>query len=195
MEKKVDYGFGNFHTTYRGLKRISHLGLSAGYRSSLARFPEQEYAFILLANNGEWYNYYLARKLYDFYLAEEFLSPARFSDYDNIDGPKEEEKPIEKYPLDEYQGIFYSPEIITAYSFELDNDSLWIRSIKHRPTLLIPLSKDLLHGDQWMFHRVEFIRDENKVITGCHVWDEEETGKIHFIKLKPYTEGIKTKGK
>ena len=65
-----EYAYGNFITDFRGLKRISHLGLSAGFTTSVARFPEEELSFIFLGNDGDFRNYYLSRKIYEIFLSD-----------------------------------------------------------------------------------------------------------------------------
>ncbi len=184
----TDYAFGNFIMEYRGLRRISHLGLTGGYRTSLARFPDQGYSFIYLANNGAWETYYLAKKLYDIYLSDEFISLQEFNteEYSKDTSSLSVSEVVvpNELLLNEYEGIYYSPEIITAYQFEVENDSLWIKSIKHRSTLLNLVSSDLFSGDQWLFHQVEFVRDEKDAIIGCYVRAEDEKERTYFKKLE-----------
>jgi CubicO group peptidase (beta-lactamase class C family) len=46
----LDYAFGLFVSSYRGLRRVQHGGSWGGYRAQLARFPEARTSIIVLAN-------------------------------------------------------------------------------------------------------------------------------------------------
>jgi CubicO group peptidase (beta-lactamase class C family) len=50
----LDYGLGLGITDYAGLREISHGGATSGYKTFLARFPEQRLALALLGNAGEF---------------------------------------------------------------------------------------------------------------------------------------------
>jgi hypothetical protein len=46
----LDYAFGLFVDSYRGLRRVQHGGSWGGYRAQLTRFPEARTSIIVLAN-------------------------------------------------------------------------------------------------------------------------------------------------
>ncbi len=50
--KKCGYAFGQFIEEYKGLKHIQHGGASSAYRSYIGRFPEHDFATVLLSNNS-----------------------------------------------------------------------------------------------------------------------------------------------
>jgi len=70
--EKLDYAFALIHSTYRGLKTISHGGSWVGYRAQLIRFPDQKFSVICLANLGTFDPSRMAKKVADLYLAEQF---------------------------------------------------------------------------------------------------------------------------
>ena len=50
----IPYALGQMIGEHRGLKVISHGGADAGYRTFLARFPEQQLSVIVLSNDGSF---------------------------------------------------------------------------------------------------------------------------------------------
>jgi len=70
--ERLDYAFGLFVSDYRGLRRVAHAGGWAGYRSELARFPDQEFSVICLTNLGSVSPSRLAQQVADLYLADQF---------------------------------------------------------------------------------------------------------------------------
>ena len=70
--KKLDYAFGLGIDEYKGLKRVSHGGGFVGFRAQMARFPEQKFTVICLANLGTINPSRLCLRIADIYLADEF---------------------------------------------------------------------------------------------------------------------------
>lgn len=59
---------------YKGLTIIDHNGALAGYRSLLARFPDQHFAIIMLSNNASFDPQVPAIKIVDVFLKDQFLA-------------------------------------------------------------------------------------------------------------------------
>ena len=64
-----DYLFGLKQFEHLGLVRRGHEGLTQGYRTQFAYFPERELAFIYVTNDAEWRTFYLAEKVIQLYLS------------------------------------------------------------------------------------------------------------------------------
>lgn len=71
--------------------------------------------------------------------------------------------------LADYSGEFYSEELSTTYTFTVVGDSLVAKHSRLSDFKLNYIKDDMFFGEAWFFGQVEFIRDENKVITGCRV--------------------------
>ena len=69
--KTISYAFGLVIGEYKGLKTVSHSGGDAGYRSHVVRFPEQEFAVVVLSNLGSFNTPGIAREVADVYLSDE----------------------------------------------------------------------------------------------------------------------------
>lgn len=107
----VSYAMGQFVGEYRGHPMIYHSGSDAGYRAYFARFPEDDLAFVVLANAS----YINARselfKVVDLYFkqpdartAETQESPAAFEH----DPASFIEQTVEQ--LGEFEGSYWDPE-------------------------------------------------------------------------------------
>ncbi|MGD9721265.1 MAG: serine hydrolase domain-containing protein [Pirellulales bacterium] len=68
--KPLDYAFGLTIDDYRGLRRVSHGGAFAGFRTEMARFPEARFSVICLANLSSVEPTALAMQVADLYLAD-----------------------------------------------------------------------------------------------------------------------------
>jgi CubicO group peptidase (beta-lactamase class C family) len=70
---KLTYALGQDVIKYNGLTIINHNGATAGYRSMLARFPEQKFSVILLSNNASFDPQSAAIKIAGLYLKEQYI--------------------------------------------------------------------------------------------------------------------------
>ena len=72
-EQEWDYLFGLKQYKDRGLLRRGHEGLTHGFRTMFAWYPDNDVVFIYLANDGEWRTFYLAEKIIDIYLGNQMV--------------------------------------------------------------------------------------------------------------------------
>jgi CubicO group peptidase (beta-lactamase class C family) len=91
---------GQFVGKYKGLNEIQHGGADAGYRSYLTRFPDQNFAVIVLSNASEFNSGRMAHKIVDIYLEDKIK-----------DEPKDEVKTAE----DNKNGISIDPKTLNSY--------------------------------------------------------------------------------
>ncbi len=182
----MEYAYGNFVTEFKGLKRISHLGLSAGFRTAIARFPSEDVSFILLGNDGEFRNYYLSLKIYEFYLKDKltydykkFEGIETFSPSKDVD----KEKQIEDLKLTEYKGTYFSIKLNTTYTFEVIQDTLFARSAAYKPIPLIATAKDTFQTDEDFMETIIFKRDYNQKVSDCDMYNDDDDRGITFRKI------------
>jgi CubicO group peptidase (beta-lactamase class C family) len=69
--EQIDYAFGLFVDSYKGLPTVDHNGTDPGYRADLTRFPEQHFSAAVLCNASDTDPVGLVRKIADIYLASE----------------------------------------------------------------------------------------------------------------------------
>ena len=183
----MEYAYGNFVTEFRGLKRISHLGLSAGFTTAIARFPEQNLGFIVLGNDGEFRNYYLSRKIYEIYLEDQLT--AFNTKFKGIETEKpnteksDQNSTLKDVNLKDYEGTYFSEQINATYTFQLKKDSLYALSSAYKPIAIIEGVKDTLKTDQDFMERIIFKRDFNGEVSECMIYNDDDNHEIAFTKM------------
>ncbi len=184
----TQYSYGNFITDFRGLKRISHLGLSAGFTTSIARFPEQNVSFILLGTDGEFPNYYLSRKMYEIYL-EEQLKPItkKFEGIKTAALSKETQKEIKSdlqaANMKDYEGTYFSQQINTTYTFQVQQDTLFALSAAYPPIPIIAAKGDTLETDEDFMISIIFKRGYDGNVSDCRIYHDDDDYSIAFTKI------------
>ncbi|MDX2431988.1 MAG: serine hydrolase [Bacteroides sp.] len=92
--------------------------------------------------------------------------------------------PFDKTTVDllEFTGRFYSEELATAYDLKIHKGKLVAQHIRLSDIELGPLKKDVFSGDAWFFSQIEFIRENDKTISGCKV-SSGRVRNLYFKKL------------
>lgn len=69
--ESAGYAYAVVNGEYKGLRTVSHGGSLAGYRSTLTRFPDQQFSVIILANRSDANPTSKAYEVADYYLIDE----------------------------------------------------------------------------------------------------------------------------
>ncbi len=77
--EKLDYASGLRIDEHKGLRRVSHGGSWAGYRSDLIRFPDQKLSVVCLCNLGSTNPSRLATQVAEIYLADQLKAESEGS--------------------------------------------------------------------------------------------------------------------
>jgi CubicO group peptidase (beta-lactamase class C family) len=85
----------------------------------------------------------------------------------------------ESVNLEELTGEYYSEELNTSYTFIIESGRLIARHFRTGDVKLTPVKENIFGGDQWFFGQLEFVRDENKRVTGCKVG----AGRVKNLKF------------
>jgi CubicO group peptidase (beta-lactamase class C family) len=99
-----------------------------------------------------------------------------------MEAPRVKEFDKSSVNLSDFSGEFYSEELSTTYNFTIANDSLVAKHSRLSDFNLNPIKKDMFIGEAWFFGQVEFIRDENNMITGCKV-SNGRVRNLYFEKV------------
>ncbi len=97
--EQISYAFGNSIGAYRGLKTVGHSGSWAGFRTRLVRFPDQDFAVIVLSNAS---NFNPTRKAWQ--VAELYLDDQM--DSEEADASPPEPVAVDPAVLDDYVGTY-----------------------------------------------------------------------------------------
>jgi CubicO group peptidase (beta-lactamase class C family) len=84
--------------------------------------------------------------------------------------------------LSDFSGEFYSEELSTTYNFTIVNDTLVAKHSRLSDFNLNPIKHNMFNGEAWFFGQVEFIRNENNMITGCKV-SNGRVRNLYFEKV------------
>jgi len=185
----AEYAYGNFISDFRGIKRISHLGLSAGFRTSIARFPDENLSFIYLGNDGEWRNYYLSQKIYEILLGQKVKSKTEKFESVKIVS-KFEDKQVDNQDLvntvnlSDYEGTYYASQIHTNYTLKVIQDSLYATSAAYEPILMRLVDKNTFETDKEFMTKIVFKRGYNQEISDYKVYNEGDNPTITFRKFQ-----------
>ena len=134
--EKLDYAFGLGIDEYKGLKRVSHGGGFVGFRAQMARFPEQKFTVICLANLGTINPSRLCMQIADIYLADHFKKVEK--------APKEKKKikpvSVSKEELEEKIGNYQDEKTGAWTVISKKKDKLEILAMG-RKLVLTPVTK------------------------------------------------------
>lgn len=177
---ETDYGFGQWFGDRRGIRTIGHLGLAAGYRISFRRFPERRLSVIYLANDGDDVTYSRAQIIENL-----FLSVPE----EPVQVPDGEYEPAKNAPLTAseagaFAGLYYSPELRTAYEVKGDAHGLTAYHALNGTIRLVRDKGDVFHSDRFFMPTVAFDRDARNAVQGLRV-STEGARNVFFKKIAP----------
>lgn len=170
----ISYAFGNFIGSYKGLKTLSHSGSWNGYCSMLTRFPEQNFAVIILSNLKDFALPWRIYRITDLFLSEYFA--ADNSKQEN--NPKEISKKdlnINPKKLKDYIG-FYRLRKNSLFEISMVGTDLMAQYTNELKYRMIPESEDRF----WVEAYKEYL-----------IFQKNEKGKVtHLVcEGKKYLKG------
>lgn len=176
--RKLDYASGLFIEEYKGLRKVSHGGSWAGYRSELLRFPDQKFSVACLCNLGTVNPSALAQRVADVYLAEQFKTTESIASTMRGTPPKLPDPiTLTAEQLDEYVGSFYSEELDTTYKLLMENGKLMAMDRNGVKRPLIARTRDLFTLGQGA--QFEITREASGKVTGFGV----NAGRIRGVRF------------
>ena len=171
----ISYALGQTVGEYRGLPMISHGGADAGYRTFLARFPDQGVAVIVFSNDAGFNSNAMAMRVAEIVL----------SDY--LEEVPDEEKPAREFVkvdsriLASYEGHFlHQPD--NHIIFKADQDTLFFRtSAINRLVKLFALSdrEFVTEGGETRF---DFPDPENGGVNMVNMSRSDETSRLPRVE-------------
>jgi CubicO group peptidase (beta-lactamase class C family) len=167
--ESTGYGFGLFVEDWRGVPRLSHGGSSAGYRSYVAYFPEQQLQIIAKGNWTGMNSAGIVNALAERLLADALDAPV----------PRERSREVtEEEPytfsgdLQRYVGRYYAPELDVYCEIVAEDEQLYIKNRLFGMSELQPVADHeffaqgvgLLRFQQKNNKVTEFRLDEGRVL-------------------------------
>jgi CubicO group peptidase (beta-lactamase class C family) len=152
---------GQVRWQHWGIPVISHGGHTAGFRAWLARFPEQNLSIIALSNDEHYDILGTGLKIMEFYLKD------RFKEAPTINTPS---SPVnitrtEKYTtnLKDFTGYYYSDELATSYTVQLQNDKLIMTHSRLSDIELTRIDDSKFTGINSFKFELEFVRNRKDI--------------------------------
>ncbi|MBT31876.1 MAG: penicillin-binding protein [Thalassobius sp.] len=125
---------GQFVSNYKGLNQISHGGADAGYRTFLLRYPDQEFAVVVLSNLANFNPGGLANQVADLYLENYFAIPEK------EEKPKVKYKKLKAEKLATFSGNYWQPKEYYSRKIYVKNDTLRYFRWEGNESDLLPIS-------------------------------------------------------
>lgn len=157
---------GQFVGQYKGVEEISHGGADAGYRTYLARYPEQQLSVIVFSNDASFSSGQFAHEVADLYLSIE--TPAEAEKVESIPGPK-----LGLDIISKYLGDYELKSGALVHVSNKDNGSLFIQAGIEPQILLIPTSENrfIISGEEI---EIEFLNEKESLTQLVRVFYTEE---------------------
>lgn len=159
--RSTGYTFGLWHKPHRGLASIGHLGLAAGFRTRITRFPDQNAAIIFLSNDGDDAGYARSERIEEIFLP---VAPTPAIEVPT-DSPPEPAPPLPPVQLADYAGTYWSDAAATGYVVELQGDVLRIRHAINTGATLTRIAADRFSTGRWFMPELIFHRDAGGTVT------------------------------
>ena len=166
--KTTGAALGQFVNDYKGLTQIHHGGTDAGFRSCISRFPDQNFAVIILSNAFEFNAENIGKKITDLYLKEYFKSSNKtksrgLKSY-NVSGEE----------LESFTGTFWNEQSKYTRKIYLKDGKLMYFRKRNNENSLLPIGKNLFQMEGVNFDtKISFEEKEGKKIMVFKTTNEE----------------------
>lgn len=157
---------GQFVRNYRGLTLYNHTGGDAGFRTYLARFPDQQFSVIALSNDQNFSSLKTGLDIAEFYLGDALKEKK-----DVQTGSSDVTDQSQEYQsaLIAFEGTFYSPELKTSYTLTAEGDKLIMTHPRLSDIELTRTEENKFSGKIWFGVEIDFLRDEKSKISGLNI--------------------------
>lgn len=160
--RSTGYAFGQWHQAHRGLRSIGHLGLVAGFRTRVTRFPDQRAAIIFLSNDGDDAAYARSERIEELFIPVE---PRPATEVPS-DSPPDPPALLPAVTLASYTGRYWSDEMATAYVITVRGDALAAEHPLNGTVLLRRTGVDSFASGRWYMPQLDFQRSADGRVSG-----------------------------
>ena len=180
--QKIGYGFGLFHTTYKGLPVIKHSGNQGGFRAQIAWFPGQKFTSIALCNNMAILPKQIVEKLADIYLEGQFKPvPPPKSVTDGLPPAIE----LSEAQLTRYAGTYALTETGRSFKLTIKSGKLVNSEFFNKEVTVRAISeKRLLFIDGNGMTELLPVLDKNGAVSEIRIMNNDGTPDVYF-PVKP----------
>jgi len=180
-EDTLYHAKGQILRTHRGISMIKHGGHDAGFRSFLARFPNEKMAIITLSNDEHYEIFARGLEITEFYLDDKMTPKASWSPKSSTTAENYKVEPIS---LESFIGSYYSPELATTYHIKMWEDQLVISHLRLSDMPLTHKGGTQFFGNNYFNFELNFIRDDTQTVTGFEI-SNFGVFRLSFKKINP----------
>ncbi len=162
----------------RGLRTIAHNGADAGFRTSVAYYPEVETGVIVVGNDAAFNPGQISGDVAEAFFGDRMTTPPA--------SPSQAAPPASQpawnptaAELQAYTGAYYSPELETRYEVVIENNGLVARHRRHGDIPMRPARADNFRAAPFYFSEIRFERDAAGKVTGMRV----SAGRVRNLKF------------
>lgn len=165
----ISYAVGVVIDKDRGLKTIAHGGADAGFRTSVAYYPELETGIIVLANEASVNTFQVSYDVAEAFIGDRMTTSPATPPAPSPSPPASAPWTPTPTDLQAYVGAYYSPELETRYEVLIHNNGLVARHRRHGDIAMRPARADNFRASPFYFSDIRFERDAQGRVTGMRV--------------------------
>jgi hypothetical protein len=150
--KTLPYAFGIQVGAYRGLTMVEHSGSTGGYRTDIARFPQQHTSVVTMCNVSTADAGGLALRVADAVLASKFSEPVPAPRAAASTQQQAASITLTDAQLSSMTGKFYSEELNTTYTLARAGSSLVLTRLRASADTLRATDSQTLRGRGMTLH-------------------------------------------
>jgi len=144
--KTLPYAFGIQVGTYRGLPRVEHSGSTGGYRTDIARFPQQHTSVVTMCNVSTADAGGLAMRVADVVLGSKFTEAAPVARAATATQQQAASVTLTDAQLSSMVGKFRSEELNTTYTLSRAGSSIVLTRLRAAPDTMRAVDANTLRG-------------------------------------------------
>jgi CubicO group peptidase (beta-lactamase class C family) len=161
----IRYALGIGVDEENGLRKLSHGGADAGYRSYLSYYPEIDSGIILLSNIATFSGGLISQDIATAFFSEKMTFESQEGQATMQENSTQSNEKAEKWipnlnELKLYEGRYYSKELDTFYTVYLDDEKLLLKHTRHGDISLTEKDKGYFQSSVGFMHRLYFSRSE-----------------------------------
>lgn len=142
---EVPYAGGLYVRKYKGLKKLGHTGWYAGFKSSIAQFPDEKVTVIILANNPDVSPPLLTNQLADIVLREKLeQSPPSKRSPNTANSENDTPSVVPQDMMNALIGEYFSAELNFKYQISSKDGKLLCRIGNNKVEEILFVAKDHL---------------------------------------------------
>ncbi len=181
--ERVNYSFGLFHNTYKGLPVYKHSGNMSGYRAQTISFPEQKFTAIALCNNMAILPQQIVEKLSDIYLEGQFKPAPTGEKKAAVAVPPS--VPLSEQESQRYAGVYAHPESAQVFKLRVKDGKLVNTEFFKKELPLTKVSDDrLLISDGNGSTELLPVLDKSGAVSEIRIMAKDGTPEI-YRPMKP----------